>query len=128
MESWILVAGALALTVGAVAYFMHLIGQVAIARRRPIVNALLAGGMALSIAAYVQGVGVLAGILAALPLLVGTAFFVLLALAGQSKQAPAVAVGGPLIDFTAADENGEPFDLSSLRGRPVLLKFFRGHW
>ena len=26
------------------------------------------------------------------------------------------------------DEEGRRFDLSALRGRPFLLKFFRGHW
>jgi len=40
----------------------------------------------------------------------------------------AVRVGGPILDFSAPDENGEPFALASLRGRPYLLKFFRGHW
>jgi peroxiredoxin len=37
-------------------------------------------------------------------------------------------VGETLRDFSALDENGERFELASTAGRPVLLKFFRGHW
>ena len=31
-------------------------------------------------------------------------------------------------NFTAKDDQGNSFDLAALRGRPFLLKFFRGHW
>jgi cytochrome oxidase Cu insertion factor (SCO1/SenC/PrrC family) len=37
-------------------------------------------------------------------------------------------LGGLAAGFAIPDERGEPFDLASLRGRPYLLKFFRGHW
>jgi cytochrome oxidase Cu insertion factor (SCO1/SenC/PrrC family) len=50
------------------------------------------------------------------------------AISRQSDKRPAVQVGSPILDFTAPDENGAPFDLAGLRGRPFLLKFFRGHW
>jgi peroxiredoxin len=33
-----------------------------------------------------------------------------------------------LRDFTALDEHGREFALASTAGRPLLLKFFRGHW
>jgi peroxiredoxin len=46
----------------------------------------------------------------------------------QSRNVPRVAVGAPILDFTAPDEHGRPFRLSSLAGRPILLKLFRGHW
>lgn len=39
-----------------------------------------------------------------------------------------VAVGDPLRPFTALTPEGDTFDTSSLQGRRVLLKFFRGHW
>ena len=42
--------------------------------------------------------------------------------------AACAAVGAPILDFEAPDAEGEPFDLATLRGRPFLLKFFRGHW
>jgi peroxiredoxin len=52
-------------------------------------------------------------------------------LAAQARQAslkPAVSVGGPILEFVLPDDAGRAFDLSSLRGRAFLLKFFRGHW
>jgi hypothetical protein len=39
-----------------------------------------------------------------------------------------VNVGDTLPSFSALDENGNVFNSSSLEGKPVLLKFFRGHW
>jgi peroxiredoxin len=55
-------------------------------------------------------------------------FLGLSAASGQAKVAPAIAVGGSTIDFTASDDQGQPFALASRRGKPFLLKFFRGHW
>jgi len=48
--------------------------------------------------------------------------------AGQSKQIPNVIVGAPLPAFAAPDHEGERFEIESLRGHPVLIKLFRGHW
>lgn len=39
-----------------------------------------------------------------------------------------VAVGDSLRPFTALTPDGETFNATSLQGRRVLLKFFRGHW
>ncbi|MGH7819078.1 MAG: hypothetical protein ACREQ9_04830, partial [Candidatus Binatia bacterium] len=58
----------------------------------------------------------------------GGAFLALAATGGQANVTPAVRVGEPIIDFTARDDHGDEFRLVSLRGRPFLLKFFRGHW
>lgn len=41
---------------------------------------------------------------------------------------PAVGVADPVIDFTAPAYDGTTFSLAALRGKPVLIKFFRGHW
>lgn len=38
------------------------------------------------------------------------------------------AVGAPAPDFTLRDDSGEPVHLAGLRGAPVLLVFYRGHW
>ena len=46
----------------------------------------------------------------------------------QKVSGEMINVGDALPAFTALDENGESFDSSSLAGKPVLLKFFRGHW
>jgi cytochrome oxidase Cu insertion factor (SCO1/SenC/PrrC family) len=37
-------------------------------------------------------------------------------------------VGKPAPDFTLPDQDGKPFTLSSLRGAPVVLIFYRGYW
>jgi cytochrome oxidase Cu insertion factor (SCO1/SenC/PrrC family) len=34
----------------------------------------------------------------------------------------------PAPDFTLNDQDGKPFTLSSLRGSPVVLVFYRGYW
>ena len=46
----------------------------------------------------------------------------------QLNGSNAIKVGDRLPDFTAPDENGEPFDTNSLAGSAVVLKIFRGHW
>lgn len=43
------------------------------------------------------------------------------------------AASGPVLgtlapDFVLPDESGKPVQLSALRGTPVLLVFYRGHW
>lgn len=39
-----------------------------------------------------------------------------------------IAVGEPFLDFTVKDADGNDFTLSSLKGKPILLNVFRGHW
>jgi len=38
------------------------------------------------------------------------------------------AQGKPAPDFTLKDQDGRPFHLASLRGKRVLLVFYRGYW
>jgi peroxiredoxin len=40
----------------------------------------------------------------------------------------ASAAGRPAPDFTLRDQDGQPFTLSTQRGKPVLIYFYRGHW
>lgn len=85
-------------------------------------------GALAGVLAFVRGVGWPDGIAAGLALL-GSGF--LLFTVGVSRQrvgADAIRVGAALPDFAAPDENGERFEIASLAGRPLLLKFFRGHW
>ena len=39
-----------------------------------------------------------------------------------------VAVGDPAPDFTLMSREGERVTLSDLRGRLIVLVFYRGHW
>ena len=56
----------------------------------------------------------------------------LLAASGRAQRLPkpqiASAEGQLAPDFTLKDQRGKPLRLSSLRGKPVLLIFFRGYW
>ena len=80
------------------------------------------------IAALALGAGVAGGIAAVVAIVGGLAFLALYAASGQADVDPAVAVGGPVLDFAARDDAGDLVDLARLRGTPFLLKFFRGHW
>lgn len=40
----------------------------------------------------------------------------------------AIRVGDTIPAFRAPDDRGAVFDSARLRGKPVLIKFFRGHW
>ena len=86
------------------------------------------GVAALGVAALIAGVGALGTVAAGLAILGGLALPALYAGSGQGRRPAAVGVGEPIIPFTATDDAGAPFDLAALRGRPLLIKFFRGHW
>ncbi|MDX1649241.1 MAG: hypothetical protein R3263_05240, partial [Myxococcota bacterium] len=102
--------------------------RVALEGRRPLAYAGIAAGAACAVAALASGPGLAAGLLAGVALVLAAVWVGLGTLARQSRQEPAVAVGSPLPDVTAPDPHGEPFRVADLRGRPVLLKLFRGHW
>ncbi len=95
--------------------------------RRPVFVA-MGVGAALGALALAVGTGTTAGIAAGLAALAGGGFLGIQLQASQARQKPAVGVGEPLPDFVAPDQSGAPFASASLRGRPFLLKFFRGHW
>jgi hypothetical protein len=128
VDSLTLSIGALVLVGAALGLWMWWIRRVALAGRRWIAYALLGAGMLLAAASLGSDPGLASGAIAGLALAVGVAWIVLGVLAPQSRQAPAIAVGEPLPGFTAPDENGAPFRVEALRGRPVLIKLFRGHW
>jgi hypothetical protein len=85
-------------------------------------------GIGLAIGALAAGGGLVGGAAAVLAVLLGGTFFFLSLASRMPGNTPAVSVGQPILDFTALDSDGNEFSLSSLRGQPFLLKFFRGHW
>lgn len=85
-------------------------------------------GALLGVLAFVAGVGLVGGVLAGFAIAGGLGFVALWAASGQSRQPPAVAVGEPMLAFSGIDDEGRPFDVGAFAGKPLLLKFFRGHW
>jgi hypothetical protein len=119
---------AFALVAGSMALWFARIKRVQIpADRRGFVACWL-GGAAVGVIALTQGAGWLGGVPAGLAVLAGTFFSVLVVISPQKVADDAVRVGEHLREFTAPDENGAAFSIASTAGKPVLLKFFRGHW
>ncbi|MBW2231752.1 MAG: hypothetical protein JRG92_02970 [Deltaproteobacteria bacterium] len=118
----------IALVVGTGIVWFRLINAVRIPKRRTVFFAAMAAGAIAAVAGLGQGTGLLGSVAAWLTIAMAAVFIGLRAQSAQAAKTPAVAVGGQIIDFVAEDDAGEAFDLASLRGKPYLLKFFRGHW
>lgn len=95
--------------------------------RVPFVAAWAAGALAGLVALFGHP-GFVGGTVATLALVSGALLLGLVAVSPQAVASNAIRVGERLRDFTAPDEHGQPFTLSQSFGRPILLKFFRGHW
>jgi len=85
-------------------------------------------GVCLGIAGLVQGAGLAGGILSTLAILLGGMFVFTWLISAQKGGSGTLQIGSPLISFSAPDHLGNSFDSNTLDGRPILLKFFRGHW
>ncbi|MBW2243643.1 MAG: hypothetical protein JRH01_16795 [Deltaproteobacteria bacterium] len=117
-----------ALLGGALFFWFRMMNDVALEGRRWIPLSMVGASVLLAIATFSGDAGLLANILAGTTAALGAGFLFLAVLSPQSKQRPAIELGNPLPDFAAPDENGQPFAISSVAGKPILLKFFRGHW
>jgi hypothetical protein len=128
MSSTVLGVLALALVAGTVVLWFQRVKRVQIPEDRRGFVAGWAGGAALGAIALSQSpdwVGAIPAIIAALG---GTFLSVLVYVSPQAVGEDAIRVGESLRAFTALDENGDAFSSASLGGKPVLMKFFRGHW
>ena len=85
-------------------------------------------GSGLAISSLFMGAGLAGGVLAALSILLGAFFLFTVSISEQKGGSGELQPGSPLPAFSAPDHQGNTFDSSSLDGRPILLKFFRGHW
>ena len=119
---------ALAMEVGAGVVWFRRAFAVALPENRAAFVAVWALGAALGIAALLRGAGWVGGVPATLAVLAGAFFLFTVAISAQKGGSGALQVGTPVPDFSALDDEGNRFELSSLAGRPLLLKFFRGHW
>jgi len=119
---------ALLLIVGSVIFWFRLALSVRLPENRTGFVLIWASGTLLGVIALVQGAGWISGIPAGLAVFIGIFLLFTVTISPQQVAPDAIAVGEALRDFSALDENGEPFELASTAGRPLLLKFFRGHW
>jgi hypothetical protein len=116
------------LEIGLSGVWFRLLTQVRIpADRRPVLVA-HAAALGLGVAALALGADLTGSVFAGIAILGSATFLGLAAQSAQARVTPAAAVGDPIIEFTLPDHEGRPFDLATLRGKPFLLKFFRGHW
>lgn len=117
----------LAIVVATGFVWFRLIRNVAVPRNRAPYFAAFVTGALVGIAGVFQG-GLLSVATGGLAAFVGLTFVALRLQSGQRPNRPAVAIGEAMLAASAPDENGADFDLSILRGKPYLMKFFRGHW
>lgn len=118
----------LGLVAAAIGAWLRAIDAVAIERRRPLLLSACAAGVVLGGVALAREPGWTGGLMAVGASVGGTAWIALALLAGQSKQRPHLGIGEPLPPIVAPDHDGSSFAVESLRGHPVLIKLFRGHW
>jgi len=91
-------------------------------------QATLIAGMALSIGGAAMAPGVASLIAAATGVSTGGLMLYLMRIRKLPDGALIATVGAPMPPVVALDERGEGFDLASLLGRRVMVKFFRGSW
>lgn len=126
----ILLGSGAAIAAGALlVLWVHAMNQLSMGAHLRLLDAIAIAATLMGVAAFFGEPGIAGGMLAGIGVLVGAGYLGLgFFLSAQSKQTSAVTVGSPLPPFSAPDENGNRFELASVGGNPVFLKFFRGHW
>jgi cytochrome oxidase Cu insertion factor (SCO1/SenC/PrrC family) len=119
---------ALVVALACAALWSYQMRQVDIPENRAAFAVVFLSAAALGVAALVKGAGWLGGIPAAFAILIGSFLPFTMAISHQQVAAHGIEVGETIPHFTALDDKGKRFDSDSLRGHPVLIKFFRAHW
>ena len=128
MNGFILGVLSLCLLAVAIVLWIRLINGVALEGRRGFLYAICVVGIGLGAAALTRNPGWIGGAMATIAIAGGLVWITLGLLAGQSKGEPNLILGEPLPAFSALDHENTLFEIESLRGHPVLIKLFRGHW
>ncbi len=113
----------------AVAVWAVLLLSVSIPKNRSVFVISCATAAGLGITALVMGTGHWAASVAAgIAIFIGLFFLLTVAIGDQKGGTGKFELGQPLPALSAPDENKQIFDIATLAGQPILLKFFRGHW
>ena len=112
----------------AIALWVRFMTTVALEGRRAFLYVLYVAGIAVGAATLMRDPGWVGGTMATIAIAGGIVWVILGLLAGQSKQRPNLVLGEPIPVFSAPDHENQTFEIESLRGHPVLIKLFRGHW
>ncbi len=122
--------GLLAFVVAAAtaALWFRQINQVDIPENRTTFVIFFLTAAALGVGAFVARTRWFGGVAAVLAIIIGSFFPFSVAISRQEVAAKTIRMGDTIPAFTAVDDRGELFDSEGLRGHPVLIKFFRGHW
>ena len=99
--------------------------QVNIPRQSGLFKAAWATGLVVGCIAYYQSP---ADPFAPWAIGLGLLLLYLVSTGAQKISGETVNVGDALPSFSIPNDHGDIFDSASLAGKPVLLKFFRGHW
>ena len=83
---------------------------------------------ALGIAALSKGTTWLGGITATTAIVIGLLLPFSMIVSPQKAGDDVIQVGDRIPAFTGVDDSGAAFDSESLKGRALLIKFFRAHW
>ncbi len=122
--------GLLALAVALACFFLwfYQARQVDIPENRTVFVVGFLSAVALGIAAFFKGAGWGGRAAALVAILIGSFLPFTVAISRQEVGSHGIEVGATIPHFTALDDTRERFDSDSLRGHPVLIKFFRAHW
>ena len=117
------------LTIGALGIWFRLIQQVKIPKNRFMFVITLVTSFVMGVSSFALGSEHILFSIAATAGIFGSSLFLLTVAIGTQKGGTGkFIVGQPTPNIIAPDENNTVFDLSTFKGQPILLKFFRGHW
>lgn len=124
----LLTSASLAAAIGnLVVYYPKMMSNHATLRPR-LEQAVMVLAVVLAVAGFVMQPGIAGYVLGGVALVPAGLFLLGTATSGLPDQKPTVGVGELAPDFASLDAEGRRFQLSDLRGTPVLLKFYRGFW
>ena len=119
---------ALGVAVITVALWFRQIDQVALPENRTLFVVSYLTALAMGVGAFVARTRWFGAIPALLAIMIGCFFPFSVAISRQEVATTGIQIGQTIPHFKALNRHGELFDSASLDGKPVLMKFFRGHW